>query len=70
MDTLLLLEPLLDAKAVGRILGLHPQTILRYARAGLLPGFRYNRLWRFRKSDITAWIETQASVPSPPQSEP
>ncbi len=70
MDTLSLLEPLLDAKDVGQILGLHPQTVLRYARAGVLPGIRYNRLWRFRKSDITAWIETQAAVPPPPQSVP
>ncbi len=61
METATSLEPLLDAKAVGRILGLHPHTVLKLARAGLLPGIRYTRHWRFRKADITTWIEAQQS---------
>lgn len=68
MDTIESLEPLLDTRSVARILGVHPQTVLRLARVGILPAIRYARHWRFRKSDIVAWLETQASVPAPPQS--
>ena len=59
------LEPLLDTKTVARLLGVHPKTVLRYARSGLLPGISYARRWRFRKKDIEDWIEMQATAPSP-----
>lgn len=58
-------EPLLDAKEVSRLLGLHPRTILRLAKLGQLPGIRYARHWRFRRADIAAWVEFQAT-PTPP----
>ncbi len=67
MNTIESLEPLLDAKSVASILGVHPHTVLKLARVGTLPAIRYARHWRFRKSDIVAWLEEQASVPSPPQ---
>ncbi len=68
MDTLTSLEPLLDAEDVGRILGLHSKTVLRLARAGILPALRFTRQWRFRKADIAKWIETEvSSTPSVPR---
>jgi excisionase family DNA binding protein len=63
MDTFASLDPLLDAKAVGRILGVHPETVLRLARAGNLQGLRFARHWRFRKADIAAWLETRIAPP-------
>ena len=58
-------EPLLDVKAVAQILGLHPGTVMRLARAGTLPALRYSRHWRFRKEDVSRWIEKQAFVARP-----
>ena len=61
-------DALLDSRAVARILGLHPGTILRLARAGKLPALKYARHWRFRKEEICAWLSGQVFVPpSPPQ---
>lgn len=53
------LEPLLDAKAVSRILGIHQKTVAALARRGLLPGIRYARRWHFRRADLILWIERQ-----------
>jgi excisionase family DNA binding protein len=63
-------EPLLDVKAVARILGLHPGTVMRLARAGRFPAFRYSRHWRFRKEDVSRWIEKQAFVARPQKPHP
>jgi excisionase family DNA binding protein len=60
-----LFEPLLDAKAVAQILGIHPQTVLRLARTGKLPGLRYARHWRFRTTDIAKWIDAQIPIEQP-----
>lgn len=66
MENLPPLEPLLDAESVGRILGLHPGTVLRLARSGRLPALRYARHWHFRPSDITQWLQRQVVLPTPP----
>jgi excisionase family DNA binding protein len=50
------LEPLLDAKAVATILGVHQNTVLKLTRSGSLPGFRLGRHWRFRRGDIAGWV--------------
>jgi excisionase family DNA binding protein len=67
MDSNLAFEPLLDAKKVGRLLGLHPQTVQRLARSRELPALRYGRIWRFRRSDVEAWIQSRVSAAPPPQ---
>jgi len=66
MDTIPPFEPLLDAKAVAHVLGLHPYTVMRLARKGVLPSIRYARHWRFRRADIAAWIESRAFTPPRP----
>ena len=50
------LEPLLDAKSVAAILGVHQNTVLKLTRSGNLPGFRLGRYWRFRRGDIANWV--------------
>jgi excisionase family DNA binding protein len=59
-------EPLLDAPAVARMLGMHPETVLRLARKGELPALRFTRSWRFRASDVSAWMAAKAYVPDLP----
>ena len=49
----------LDADAVGRMLGIHPRTVIRLAKEKRLPGFRVGGQWRFRRETIEAYIERQ-----------
>ena len=52
-------EPLIDAEAAGRLLGVHPKTVKRFAQAGTIPGMRIGKLWRFRASSLDAWARVQ-----------
>ena len=36
-----------------------PRTIYRLIRSGELPAVRIGRQWRFRRSDLDAWLERQ-----------
>jgi excisionase family DNA binding protein len=36
------------------------RTIYRLARSGELPAVRIGRQWRFRRTDLDAWIDRQA----------
>ena len=53
------LPELLDVNQVATYLGLHPGTVVQFARRGALPGFKVGREWRFRADDIRAWLEEQ-----------
>lgn len=54
-------EPLLSDTQVGKLLGLHPKTVQRLARAGEIPAVRIGRYWRYRASALNAYIELQSS---------
>jgi excisionase family DNA binding protein len=50
-------EPLLNVTDAARLLGgLHPKTLMRWARAGELPAFQIGRLWFFRASELNCWL--------------
>jgi excisionase family DNA binding protein len=50
-------EPVLsDVEAAQFLGGLHPKTVQRMARRGELPGYRIGRYWRFRASELSAWL--------------
>lgn len=38
-----------------------PRTIYRLIRSGDLPAIRIGRQWRFRQSDLDAWLERRRS---------
>jgi phage terminase Nu1 subunit (DNA packaging protein) len=46
------LENLLDSEQAAAIVKVHPKTLQRYARNGLVIGLRVGKLWRFRASDL------------------
>ena len=46
------LEPLLDSEQAAAIVKVHPKTLQRHARNGLVIGVRVGKLWRFRASDL------------------
>jgi len=49
-------EPLLDSDEAAAIMRVHPKTLQRYARQGIIRGFQIGTMWRFRASDIDRWI--------------
>jgi excisionase family DNA binding protein len=54
-------EPLLSDAEAAEMLGLHPKTIQRLARAGELPAVRVGRYWRFRASALNEWIDLNST---------
>jgi len=50
-------EPLIgDAEAASFLGGLHPKTVQRMARRGDLPAYRIGKYWRYKASELTAWL--------------
>ena len=59
-------EPLMsDAEAAQFLGGLHPKTVQRMARRGELPAYRIGRYWRFRASELCAWLGLQSTGQKP-----
>ena len=55
-------EPI-DAEEAAKMLGVTARTVTRLAERGEIPGFRVGRLWKFRRSDIQKYIESQIRHP-------
>lgn len=61
-------EPLITADQAAELLTLHPKTVKRLAKEGLLPAMKIGRVWRFRESSLDAWMNTHLKYsghPSP-----
>jgi len=55
-------EPLLnDAEAARFLGGLHPKTVQRMARRGELPHYRVGKYYRYRASQLSAWLVLHSS---------
>ena len=52
-------EQLLDTTEAAAVMKIHPKTLQKLARRGNIHGIRVGKLWRFRPSDIQAWIASQ-----------
>jgi excisionase family DNA binding protein len=50
-------EPLLGSNEAAQWLKIHPKTLQRMARQRQIPGIKIGKLWRFRRSELNAWIE-------------
>jgi excisionase family DNA binding protein len=51
-------ERLISATDAGKLLGIHPVTILRWAREGRIPHRRLGRKVKFRKTELDSWQTT------------
>jgi excisionase family DNA binding protein len=60
-------ETFLTTEEVLQYLQVNLRTIYRLIKAGKIPAVRVGRQWRFRKSDIDAWLDSQHSAGSPRQ---
>jgi excisionase family DNA binding protein len=55
-----------DAEAAQFLGGLHPKTVQRLARRGEIPAYRIGRYWRFRASELSAWLVLHSTGQNPP----
>jgi excisionase family DNA binding protein len=58
------LEPFVSAAEASRFVRLHPATVQRLAREGALPGHPVGngqrKRWRFRLSELQAWLSARS----------
>ncbi|HEY1743832.1 MAG TPA: helix-turn-helix domain-containing protein [Granulicella sp.] len=52
-------ERLLDSDEAAKIMNVHPKTLQKLARKGIVRGIHVGKLWRFRASTIEDWIQRQ-----------
>jgi excisionase family DNA binding protein len=57
------IEEPIDAEKAAKMLGVTARTVTRLAEKREIPGFRVGRLWKFRRSDIQKYIESQIWYP-------
>lgn len=63
-------EPdVLTIREVADLLRIGEKTAYTLVQNRELPGFKVGGQWRFRRSDIEAWIERQTRPASPPGEE-
>jgi excisionase family DNA binding protein len=51
-------EAVLDSEEAASLLGIHPKTLQRMARKGLIPAKKVGRLWRFRASELDRYLKS------------
>lgn len=54
-------EAFLTTEEVLEYLQVNLRTVYRLIKAGKIPAVRVGRQWRFRKTDIDAWLESQCT---------
>ena len=54
-------ERVLNTQEAAALLQIHPKTLQRIARRGLVPAFRIGDLWRFRASALDEWLRSGLS---------
>ena len=52
-------EPLLNSHQAAELLHIHHKTLQKLARSGEIHGSHVGKLWRFRASDLNAWLDRQ-----------
>lgn len=50
-------EPLLDSHQAAAMLKVHPRTLQRLVHRGEIAAVHVGKLWRFKASVLTAWID-------------
>ena len=59
-------EPLLDSEEAAAYLRIHPKTLMRMARNGVIPAIRIGKYWRFRASTLDGWVSASENRSSQP----
>jgi excisionase family DNA binding protein len=61
MSSEAMVDEILTLKEVADYLKLAEKTAYRLAADGKLPGFKVGGSWRFKREDVSTWIEEQKS---------
>jgi excisionase family DNA binding protein len=56
-------DEMLTIDDLASYLKLKPQTIYKWAQSGKLPGAKFGKEWRFRRSSIERWIDSHVGEP-------
>ena len=56
------MEQALTVKEVALLLQVDEKTVYRLTHKGDLPGFKVAGAWRFKRSDMNAWVERQKTA--------
>ena len=56
-------DALMDTAEVARYLKMHVKTIVNMVERGELKAYKVGRHWRYRKSDIDAYLEQRRNIP-------
>ena len=58
-------EPYVNASGAADFLGIHPKTLMRFARAGVVPAYSFTdgtrHHWRFLKSELDIWMQSRVN---------
>lgn len=52
---------ILTTEAASKLLKLSPKEVVRQVKEKGLPGRKIGREWRFRRSEVVAWVSAQKS---------
>ena len=55
-------EPVLDTEEAASLLGIHPKTLQKLARAKKVPAVRIGKCWAFRASTLDAWLKSKLAI--------
>ena len=58
-------EEILTANQVADLLQIHPRTVYKLVKQGLLPGRKFGGGWRFSKGEILAMVHPQTGRHAP-----
>ena len=59
-------ERFLNSREAAALLQIHPKTLQRIARKGEIRAMRVGKLWRFRASDLHAWVDLRLKLANYP----
>jgi excisionase family DNA binding protein len=59
-----------DAEAAVFLGGLHRKTVQRMARQRQLPAYRIGKYWRFKASELSAWLVLHSTGQNNPPAQP
>ena len=57
-----MMTTVLDADGVGAYLGLHAETVRRFAREGKIPAYKIGGRWRFNREALDQWAQEQGAI--------
>jgi excisionase family DNA binding protein len=60
------IREVMDIRQASDYLGISPDSLYRYASEGFIPAFKLGNRWRFRRSRLEEWMDTQSGIDAVP----